>query len=147
MMPDRMLLLPELFTVKVRPLAKLMPNALLMSSPRSKMSPLAVLLVPMALFKVMSPPYMLMGPFTLLLDAQVMLAVLVAVPTVNPLKPVPNTQPVLLTALEKLAEVGAIVKVPVVLAYADALASAKLSAVNTMLPVAAVTALPDLEPR
>ena len=50
-------------------------------------------------------------------------------------------------ALEKLAEVGAIVKVPVVLAYADALASAKLSAVNTMLPVAVVTALPDLEPK
>ena len=77
MMPDTMLLLPELSIVKVRPLAKLMPNALLTLAPRSKMSPLLVLLVPMALFKVISPPYMLMGPFTLLLDAQVMLAVLV----------------------------------------------------------------------
>ena len=53
---------------------------------------------------------------TVLLEAQVMLAVLVVLPTVNALRPVPNTQPVLLTALEKLAEVGAIVKVPVVLA-------------------------------
>jgi hypothetical protein len=52
----------------------------------------------------------------MLLEAQVMLAVLVGVPTVNALKLVPNIQPVLLTALVKLAEVGAIVKLPVVLA-------------------------------
>mgnify|MGYP006866171717 CR=1 FL=1 len=45
-----------------------------------------------------------MGPFTVLLEAQVMLAVLVRLPTVKALKPVPNTQPVLLTVLEKLAE-------------------------------------------
>ncbi len=57
-----------------------------------------------------------MGPLTVLLDAQVMLAVLVGVPTVKALKPAPSTQPVLLTALVKLAEVGAIVKLPVVLA-------------------------------
>jgi hypothetical protein len=59
---------------------------------------------------------MVMGPFTVLLEDQVMLAVLVLLPTVNALSPLPNTQPVLLTALEKLAEVGAIVNVPVVLA-------------------------------
>ena len=57
-----------------------------------------------------------MGPLTVLVEAQVMLAVFVRLPTVSALKPEPNTQPVLLTALVKLADVGAIVKLPVVLA-------------------------------
>ena len=54
-MPDSRLL-PVVSMVNVRPVAKLMLYALLMSAPRSNTSPVNALVVPIALLSVMLPP-------------------------------------------------------------------------------------------
>ena len=54
-MPDSTLV-PVLSRISVRPVAKLMLCALLMSAPRNNTSPVKALVVPMALPSVMLPP-------------------------------------------------------------------------------------------
>ena len=81
--PDNTLLLPVLLTVSVRPEAKLMLYALLISAPRSRTSPVVALLVVNAALSVMLPPYKRMGPLTVRGDATVKLAVLVDLPKVK----------------------------------------------------------------